>query len=110
MTTVRKRTYLQFRATDELLRRAGIAACLASRKRQARVEEGTLAREFTLAGVDGMIAAATPEELAQAEIDLAERERLVAERKEAKLSIGQRSGQDRRRRERRVEPVGAGTE
>lgn len=102
MTNLRKRDLLQFRCSPEQLRRVGIAACLASRKRHVEVDEGPLAREFTMAGVERMIAAATPDELAQADADWAERVRVEARKAGKDQKSQERSGRDRRRQPRRA--------
>lgn len=108
MAKLRKHGFLNVRYSPDQLERLGIAACLVSRKRHVEVEEGPLSRDFTTKGVERLISEATPDELAQAEADLAERQRRAAARKEElrkNRARTERSNGDRRKQPRRASEI-----
>lgn len=86
MEELRKDPRITTRYSAEQLDRLGLAACLASRRDREQVDESTLSRRFTNSGVDALLVTATPEELAQAKKDLAQRRREETERRKRQLA------------------------
>jgi hypothetical protein len=107
MSKLRKQGFLSIRYSSQQKERLGLAACLATQRRHAGVDESPLALEFIEKGVDELLESANPRELAQARADLAERRRLDAARKAAKEQQPRTKGDRRQHGERRLKAVGA---
>lgn len=86
MEELRKDPRITTRYSTEQLDRLGLAACVASRRGREKVDESTLSRQLTHAGVEQLLATATAEELAQAKKDLAQRRREEAQRRRKQLA------------------------